>query len=143
MKNVKKGFTLVELLFVMAIIAILAGFAIANLKDSTRVATENSMKNDAKNAITQQQTYFAGNQEYTDLAAANGAWIDANNGMVTSTDGVKFTVSKGNVIETTGNIDCGDSTVGFSVEITNATLPNATTSYNSCTDGTIQNGALV
>lgn len=53
-KMIKKGFTLVELLFVMAIIAILAGFAIANLKDSTRVATINSMKNDAKNAIAQQ-----------------------------------------------------------------------------------------
>jgi len=40
----KKGFTLVELLFVMAIISILAGFAIANLNDSTLVAEEASNK---------------------------------------------------------------------------------------------------
>jgi len=47
----KKGFTLVELLFVMAIISILAGFAIAKLNDSTRVATINSMKLDLRNSL--------------------------------------------------------------------------------------------
>lgn len=138
MKNsIKKGFTLVELLFVMAIVAILAGFAIANLKDSTTVATVNSIKNDVKNAVSQQQTYFAANQDYTTVTAANGAYTDLNNGMITTVEGVKITVSKGNTIETQPET-CDDNSVGFSVTVSNAKIAKQV-SYNSCTDGTMGN----
>lgn len=131
MKNVKKGFTLVELLFVMAIIAILAGFAIANLKDSTKVATEKSMQNDAKNAITIQQTYFAANQDYDTILGTEVI----TNGMLETAAGTKFTVSKGNVIVSTAQV-CTDGGQGFTVNVSNAKLAEEL-SFDSCTDGVI------
>ena len=133
MKTLRKGFTLVELLFVMAIIAILAGFAIANLKDSSKTATLNSMKNDARAAIAIEQTYFAENQAYD---TADGT-ADAN-GVLAGDNGAKFSLSKGNTLTATEE-DCGDGTIGFSISVKNPTnVPGKEIKYNSCTDGSIQ-----
>jgi prepilin-type N-terminal cleavage/methylation domain-containing protein len=137
MKNTKKkGFTLVELLFVMAIISILAGFAIANLKDSTKVATENSMKNDIKNAIAQQQTYFSANQAYDEVS---GYFEDSTNGVLEGDSGTKFTISKGNGIYSSSET-CADGSLGFYVRISNSNNSiDKEISYDSCTDGVIGN----
>ena len=141
MKTVKKGFTLVELLFVMAIIAILAGFAIANLKDSTKVATQNSMKNDLKNAISLEQTSFAANQAYLD-ATGTGNTEGILVGTDKDTNVMNFTISKGNSLTAVADTDCGDGTLGFTVEVTNSTLPGKYQSFDSCANGTIQNTAI-
>jgi prepilin-type N-terminal cleavage/methylation domain-containing protein len=161
----KKGFTLVELLFVMAIISILAGFAIANLKNSTKVATENSVKNDLKNAISLQNTYFAANQTYETVSGTADA-----QGLVIGDNGTKFTISKNNTISSYDK-DCGDGTVGFYAKVSNSTLvamlndatpdvlngvnnsgnavalaesepvvTNLTYSFDSCLDGVIKKG---
>jgi len=53
-QRINKGFTLVELLFVMAIISILATFAITHLGDSTKLAAVTAMKHDMKMIITKQ-----------------------------------------------------------------------------------------
>jgi len=66
----KKGFTLVELLFVMAIISILAGFAIANLNDSTRVASITSMKADIRNIVNKVRI-----QEQTQLSSLGNSCV--------------------------------------------------------------------
>ena len=134
MKNtLRKGFTLVELLFVMAIIAILAGFAIANLKDSSKVATVNSIKNDVRNAIAVEQTYFAENQAY-DTASGSGT-----NGNLTGDKGARFSISKGNTLDITTE-DCGDGTLGYSITGTNDQYADTVT-FDSCTDGKIQHSA--
>ena len=134
-KTLRKGFTLVELLFVMAIIAILAGFAIANLKDSSKTAAINGMKNDARNAIAIQQTYFADNQSYDSADGAGDA-----NGVLLGDNGAKFSVSNNDTL-TTASEDCGDGTVGFTLKVTNPTnVPGKAVTYNSCTDGKIQFG---
>jgi len=131
--TLRKGFTLVELLFVMAIIAILAGFAIANLKDSSKTASINGMKNDARAAIAIQQTYFAENQTY-DNADGTG---DAN-GVLVGDNGAKFSISNNDTL-TTASKDCGDGTIGFTVKVVNPTnVPGKQVSYDSCTDGKIQ-----
>ena len=131
----RHGFTLVELLFVMAIIAILAGFAIANLKDSTKAAAVNAMKNDARNAVAIQQTHFAETQTY-DSADGTG---DAN-GVLEGTEGAKFSVSPNNTL-TTAQKDCGDGTIGFTVKVVNPTnVPGKAVTFDSCTDGKIQYG---
>ena len=133
MTKLRKGFTLVELLFVMAIIAILAGFAIANLKDSPKTAAINAMKNDARTAIAIQQTYFAENQVYDN---ADGAGDE--NGVLVGDNGAKFSISSNDIL-TTASKDCGDGTIGFTVKVTNPTnVPGKQVSYDSCTDGKIQ-----
>lgn len=131
--GMRKGFTLVELLFVMAIIAILAGFAIANLKDSSKTAAINAMKNDARNAIAAQQAYFAENQTYD---SANGAGDE--NGVLVGDNGAKFSISNNDSLVTDLK-DCGDGTTGFTVKVTNPTnVPGKAVTYDSCTDGKIQ-----
>lgn len=133
MTKLRKGFTLVELLFVMAIIAILAGFAIANLKDSSKTAAISAMKNDARTAIAIQQTYFAENQAYDNADGAGDA-----NGVLVGDNGAKFSVSNNDTL-TTASKDCGDGTIGFTVKVVNPTnVPGKQVSYDSCTDGKIQ-----
>jgi len=135
--TIKKGFTLVELLFVMAIISILAGFAIANLNDSTKVATVNSMKSDARGAIIAQQTEFANAQAYQALTcAATGQSGTVNNGLCT--DGsVRTAFSKGNTITVTTQT-CTDGSAGYAVAIANATYSGNAVSFDSCLDGSVQ-----
>ena len=56
-KKVKKGFTLVELLFVMAIIAILAGIGLTQMSGSTDTATNTAAKAELRNLITKAQEF--------------------------------------------------------------------------------------
>ena len=137
-QTLRKGFTLVELLFVMAIIAILAGFAIANLKDSSKTATVNSMKNDARNAIAVEQTYFAEYQGYDSVSCEEGT--DDTNGQCTGDGdvgpGIKVSVSKGNTLDISTK-SCGDGTVGYTISVTNDQYDDEIT-FDSCNDGKIQ-----
>ena len=131
--TMRKGFTLVELLFVMAIIAILAGFAIANLKDSSKVATVNSIKNDVRNAIAVEQTYFAENQAYDSVDTTANPAVD---GSATGDGGAKFSISKGNNLVITTQ-DCGDGTLGYVIEGENDQYAD-TVSFDSCNNGSIK-----
>ena len=141
--TLRQGFTLVELLFVMAIIAILAGFAIANLKGSSKTATVNSMKNDARNAIAVEQTYFAENQVYdsADCSAYDSTGNAYDTGKCQGDDQaatgtpIEISVSKGNEVVTSTK-DCGDGTTGFTVDVTNNNINDSVT-YDSCTNGKI------
>lgn len=131
----KKAFTLVEILFVMVIISILVGFAISNLKDTSKDKRINSMKNDAKNAIEKQFEFFRTNQKHDEI---KGDFDDSVNGILISKNGTEFSISKGNSLKTEG-IGCEDGTLGFTVEVINDIfLANYYITFNSCTDGTIQ-----
>jgi len=136
--TMKKGFTLVELLFVMAIISILAGFAIANLNDSTKVATVNSMKSDARGAIIAQQTEFANAQAYAAISCGETGTDTKNNGLCT-TGNVRTAFSKGNTITVTTQT-CTDGSAGYSVAIANGTYSSNTVTFDSCLDGSVQSG---
>ena len=144
MKNtLRQGFTLVELLFVMAIIAILAGFAIANLGSSTHSATILSMKNDARNAISSEEAYFSQNQAFD--TADCSAYAPGDNAYATGQcagDGlggpdIDVSVSKHNEV-VLGVNHCTDGSQGFTVLVKNKQIENGSgkqITYNSCTGG--------
>ncbi len=69
MRNTK-GFSLIELLIVVAIIGIIAAIAVPNLVQSRAAANEASAITSVRNLVTAQMTYFAtiGASNYGTLA---------------------------------------------------------------------------
>lgn len=59
--KMKKGFTLVELLFVMAVISILAGFGISKMSGSTDSALNAVAKGNVMSTASEATLYFANN----------------------------------------------------------------------------------
>ena len=66
------GFTLVELLIVVAIIAILAAIAIPQFSAYIQKSVRARMVSDAKNAYIMQENYQAENQTYMAVSATTG-----------------------------------------------------------------------
>ncbi len=72
----EKGFTLIEVLVVVAIIGILAAIAIPQYSAYRTNALNTAAYSDLRNAMTAEEAYYASNQEFfalTVVASASGA----------------------------------------------------------------------
>lgn len=85
MKKSNKGFTLIELMIVVAIIAIIAAIAIPNLLRSRMQSNESSAIGNLRTIVGAEVAYHAANYTYTadfaDLTGATPAFLDGNWGV--------------------------------------------------------------
>lgn len=70
------GFSLVELLVVMAFIAILAAIAVPHFSSVTGRAHDASIKSDVRNAMTAEEEQYIHGGGYVEFVAANGARVE-------------------------------------------------------------------
>ena len=88
MKKRNQGFTLIELMIVVAIIAIIAAIAIPNLLRSRMQSNESSAIGNLRTIVGSEVAYHAANYEYTaafaDLTGATPPFLDGNWGVTKS-----------------------------------------------------------
>ncbi len=94
-KNMRKGFTLVELVIVMVILGALAAFAIPKMTNSKDGAIFASMKSDARTAMQKAQATFAERGAVTNFGVNCGGVTMTTGNTCTSTiiDDVNYTIS--------------------------------------------------
>jgi len=133
---------LIELLIVIAIIAILAAIAIPQFLKYKQGAYLDSVRSDVKNAVTAMEAYQATNGNYPTLPITTTegpvSWsLSSNAAVANGTAGGDLNVSTGNTIKITADTTCqnGYKVEGYSANITSGSVGSDSkpVSYDSCT----------
>ena len=112
----KKGFTLIELMIVVAIIGILAAIAIPNFLKYQAKSKQSEAKTNLKGIFTSETAYFSEHNFFS------GKFLDMNYGLAGGGNSKYYTFSIGNVggstidqlVPPTGTIDATGAVTGYS-----------------------------
>ena len=131
-RNMRKGFSMIEMLFVMVIMAGLAAIAIPAMSDSDESTKLASMKEDARNTINfvNQEIVVAGNDLPTEIAGADGDAVDLVNGDIFGDDKI---VLSGNQAHIENRTDDGKNCYFLKITDTEG-VSDKYINYSSCYD---------
>jgi len=93
-KQGQKGFTLIELMIVIAIIGILAAIAIPNFISYRKRSYDAAAQSDLKNLMTAQEAYYVDNSTYKDITLT-GSGTESTTITLSSSPELKAYLSKG------------------------------------------------
>lgn len=113
MRESKRGFTIIELVVVMAIIGILATIGIPKLRNTRERASRASMLTDLKNLIALQEAYFSSTNDYAGGVTTGPEILAVGDG-----GRITFRPSTGNVV-TLSRMTTGVNGAGWSATATN------------------------
>jgi len=131
MKKVKSGFSMVELLFVMAVMAALAAIAIPKLSGASDSAKATALRSDARTFVTSTVPTVT-NLNNGEVIIASDSLSNGN-----TYGGQTLSLSK-NVSITMADESSATCPDGYSVEVKDSTFDSKKVTYNSCTDSAPQ-----
>ena len=129
----KKGFTFLEIMFVMVIMAILAGMAVNMFNDSQKTRKKEYVRNDLKRLISQENRLFTISYKYEIIESP----LCSDSGEVITDNGVKFFVEEGNCIQVLEE-HCEDGTSGFIAKVWYGDDYEYEHEFHSCTSRDIE-----